>query len=156
MLCIYRSQITCVIWDKPTGTAHNAASFAKDKDYNEQQTLHQAVFPKHTLKYSFKLQILILNRGDMDNKTGCSYTDIEEKTHPRKKNLRCLHKRNHDHVWGLLLMLTPSKQLSTAHKNLHIYNFSNEHKIQQSSLHLHTGLCKCWISKMWLQEKELK
>lgn len=43
MLCIYRSQIICVIRDKSMGTAHSAPSFAKDKDYSERQTLPSCV-----------------------------------------------------------------------------------------------------------------
>lgn len=74
---------------------------------------YQAVFPKHTLKSSFKLGILISNRGDMDNKTGCSYAEGEEKTHPHKKKLRYLHKRIH-----IQTTVNAHTQQATAHKSI--------------------------------------
>lgn len=127
------------MWYKTSLQEQHTTLPALQKTRTTMQDRHyQVVFPKHTSKYSFKFRILILNRGDPDNKTGCSYTEVEGKTHPCKKNLRYLHKGNHVHVFRLRLRLPSRKQLSTGHKSLHIYNFSKEQKIQRSFLHLQT------------------
>lgn len=73
----------------------------------------------------------------MDYKTGCSYTEVEEKTHPHKKNLRYLHKRVHiqttinshpannctqkpSHLQPLKLTQNPAKFLTSSHWSLQV------------------------------------
>lgn len=47
----------------------------------------------------------------MDNKTGCSYAEVEEKTNPCKKNIGYLHKRIH-----IQTTINAHTQQTTAHK----------------------------------------
>lgn len=56
-----RSQITCVIWTNLQEQHTMLPALQKTRTAMSDRH-YQTVFPKHGLKYSFKLQILILNR----------------------------------------------------------------------------------------------
>jgi len=79
--------------------------------------------------------------------------EFQEEIHPcYKKNLRYFNKRNHNHVFRLIPMLTSRKQFSKGHKGLYMYSFSSKQKTQQSFSHLQTTTSHCSLQVLDKQD----